>query len=244
MDIRLALMCGTDIPIPECQIVVHQPKVKEIALIGEIDFFTAIQCICFDKSRYFEQGENVLQNTSNFQIFMTIMTEKETVDKKEAVQSLFTLIFPSYKVMCTPRALIFQNDSGGIMIDENNFTALQEILKQVFCLSKMNESQIQGFNPVNDKAKEIAEKLMRGRKRVAEMKGEDNVSIFSQYLSILTVGLNSMSLKECMDLTMYQMYDLIERYQLYINWDMDIRTRLAGGKPEGQVENWMKNIHR
>ena len=32
MDIRLALMCGTDIPLPECQLVIHQPRIKEIAL--------------------------------------------------------------------------------------------------------------------------------------------------------------------------------------------------------------------
>ena len=32
-----------------------------------------------------------------------------------------------------------------------------------------------------------------------------------------------------MDLTCIQLYDLVERYMLYINWDMDIRCRLAGG---------------
>jgi hypothetical protein len=53
---------------------------------------------------------------------------------------------------------------------------------------------------------------MRGRKRVAEIKGEANASIFSQYISALTVGLHSMSLQEIMDLTMFQLYDLIERY--------------------------------
>jgi hypothetical protein len=41
-DIRLALMCGSDIPIPECEVVFHQPKMKEIALIGENDFFIGI----------------------------------------------------------------------------------------------------------------------------------------------------------------------------------------------------------
>jgi hypothetical protein len=41
-----------------------------------------------------------------------------------------------------------------------------------------------------------------------------------------------MSLEDCMNLTMYQLYDLVERYMLYVNWDMDIRCRLAGGKPE------------
>jgi hypothetical protein len=44
---------------------------------------------------------------------------------------------------------------------------------------------------------------MRGRQRVAAQKGETNVSVFSQYLSILTVGLNSMALQDLTDLTMY-----------------------------------------
>jgi hypothetical protein len=44
---------------------------------------------------------------------------------------------------------------------------------------------------------------MRGRQRVAELNGSANASIFSQYLSILTVGLSSMSLQELMELTMF-----------------------------------------
>jgi len=31
---------------------------------------------------------------------------------------------------------------------------------------------------------------------------------------------------------------------LYVNWDLDIRSRLAGGKTEKQPDNWMKNIHK
>ena len=49
-DMRLALMCGSDIPIPEIQTAVHQPKIKEIALIGEAEFFVAIQCLNVDKN--------------------------------------------------------------------------------------------------------------------------------------------------------------------------------------------------
>ena len=41
-----------------------------------------------------------------------------------------------------------------------------------------------------------------------------------------------MSLQDATELTMFQLYDLVERYMLYINWDMDIRCRLAGGKPD------------
>jgi hypothetical protein len=44
---------------------------------------------------------------------------------------------------------------------------------------------------------------MRARQRVAAQKQDGGGSIFAQYISVLTVGLNSMSMKDCMDLTMY-----------------------------------------
>ena len=240
-DIRLALMCGSDIPVPEIQVAVHQPKIKEIALIGEADFFVAIQCLNIDKN-LLRQDKTLLQNTSNFQIFMTIMLEKEAKDKKLATQQLLQLLFPQHTVMFTPRSILLQGKETSQIIDENNFDTLQEILKQIFCVSNKNNQQA-GFNPANEKAREIAEKLMRGRKKVAELNGSANASIFSQYLSILTIGLSSMSLQELMELTMFQLYDLVERYQLYISWDIDIRSRLAGAKPDDRPENWMKNIH-
>ena len=239
-DIRLALMCGSDIPVPEIQTSIHQPKLKEIALIGEADFFVAIQCLNIDKN-LLRQDKTLLQNTSNFQIFMTIMSEKETKDKKKATQQLLQLLFPKHSIMFTPRSISLIGEHT-CTIDENNFDILQNILRQVFCASNNNNQQA-GFNPANEKAREIAEKLMRGRQRVAELNGSANASIFSQYLSILTVGLSSMSLQELMDLTMFQLYDLVERYQLYISWDIDIRSRLAGAKPDDKPDNWMKNIH-
>lgn len=241
MDLRLGLMCGIDLPIPELQATIHQPKIKEIAFVGEKDFFLGVQCLCIDKNIIANQGESLLVNTNNFQIFMTMMKEKEMAEKKDSVINVFSLIFPKYKTLFTPRSIILQSDTQ-IMIDDSNFEILQEYLKEIFCF-KSSMSQELGFNPANDTAKKIADKLMRGRQRVAELNGSANVSIFSQYLSMLTVGLDSMSLQDLMDLTIFQLFDLVERYQLYINWDIDIRSRLAGGKPDGKPENWMKNIH-
>ena len=241
MDYRLAMMCGTDIPVPECQLVIHQPRIREIALIGEQDFFIGAQCLCLNKSMFVE-GKDLLANTNNFQIFMTVMSEKEAKDKKSATMQVLQLLLPSYKAMMTPRSLVLSSANGNITIDENNFEILQDILRMIFC-SKNGPMDQQAFNPANEKAREIAEKLMRGRQRVAAQNGESNASIFSQYLSILTVGLQSMSMQDLMDLTMFQLYDLVERYSLYVNWDIDIRSRLAGGKPDKQPDNWMKNIH-
>ena len=241
MDTRLALMCGTDYPVPECQLTIHQPRIKEISLIGESDFFTGIQCLCLNKSMFIKD-ESLLADTNNFQIFMTVMNEKEAADKKLAVQQVCTLLFPNDKVLFTPRSLMVSRENGSIMIDESNFEYLQQAISNICCL-KTGPMDQQAFNPADKKAREIAEKLMRGRQRVAAQKGETNVSVFTQYLSILTIGIGSMSLQDMTDLTMYQLYDLVERYMLYVNWDMDVRCRLAGGKPDNQPDNWMKNIH-
>lgn len=241
MDLRLALMCGTDIPVPECQLTIHQPRIKEIALIGEKEFLTGIQCLCLNKSM-FVQDESVLSNTTNFQIFMAIMSEKEALEKKIAVQQACTLLFPNQKVLFTPRSIMITGGEQNVLIDENNFENLQQALSQICCLNS-NSTSTQNFNPADKKAKEIADKLMRGRQRIAAQNGEQDISIFSQYLSVLTVGIASMSLNDAMNLTMYQFYDLIERYSLYTNWDIDIRSRLAGAQMDSKPDNWMKNIH-
>lgn len=241
MDIRLGLMCGIDLPIPECKVIIHQPKIKEIAHLGEKEFFIGVQTLCLDK-KFMISDKALLETTNNFQIFMTIMSEKQTADKKIAIQQLFQLIFPNYKLSFTPRTLILSGKDGMSIIDENNFEYLQSMVSSIFCLRSGPGAQ-DSFNPADEAARKIAEKLMRGRQRVAEQKGETDVSILSQYLSILTIGIPSMSLQNLMDLTIYQIYDLIERYNLYVNWDIDIKSRLAGAKPENKPDNWMKNIH-
>lgn len=242
MDYRLNLMCGTDLLIPECNLIVHQPRIKEISFVGETDFFIGAQTLCLHKTMFIED-KSLLDNINNFQIFMTIMLQDETKDKKALVLNVLNLLFPGYKVSITPNSLLFMKEGTPLItVDINNFEALQEVLRLIFCMHNGPMDQ-QAFNPANDKAREIAQKLMRGRQRVAAQNGNSNVSVFSQYMSILTIGLGSMSLQDLTNLTMFQLYDLMERYTLYTAWDLDVRQRLAGGKPEGTPDNWMKNIH-
>ena len=241
MDSRLALITGIDIPVPECQLIVHQPSIKEISFIGEKDFFTGIQCLCLYKSMFVED-KNVLSDINNFQIFMMIMQEKEAKSKKQAVQLVLQLVFPTMQPIFTPNSLLFKPEEGDmIIVDSRNFEILQETLRQVFCMSEGPMNQ-RAFNPGGEKAKAIAEKIMKGRERIAAEKNSGSSSTFSQYLSILAIGLNK-SIPELTELTMFQLYDLIERYQLWISWDLDVRIRIGGGKPDEKPDNWMKNLH-
>ena len=235
----LILMSGADIPVPELQIAVHQPTIKEISMIGEKEFFMGAQVLCLNKTMYI-QDENLLSETTNFQIFMTMMQSKEAANTKLCVMKVLNLLFPNAQVLFTPRSLVLNFEEQNVSIDESSFENLQFIFSAIFCLK---ESGQEAYNPANEEAKKIAEKLMRGRQRVAAQKAQENGdSIFSRYLSILTIGLH-IKIQDMLDLTIFQLYDLIERFMLHMNWDLDVKQRLAGATPNNEAEDWMKNIH-
>lgn len=244
---KLQLMSGVDIPIPQLQTVLHQPTIKEISYLGELEYFSVLSTFYFNKELLMAQnpqGASNLASMNNFQIFMTMINDVKVV-QKENVISVFTLLFPGYVVQLLPRNIfcINKQTSHSFTIDETNFDILQEIIKEIGGYNNSSKEKEINYNPADEKAAKIAAKLMKGRAKVAEIKGEGQGGTLSKYVSILTVALQSMSLFDCLNLTIYQLYDLIERYGLYVSWDLDIRSRLAGGKPDSKPDDWMKNIH-
>lgn len=237
-DIDLALFTGVDIPIPECQLIIHQPTIKEISMVGEREFLAGIRVLAISKEDL-DKGGNNLSNTPNFQIFMTIMEAEEAKDTKEAVREALSLIIPNCKVNFTPRSLLLNYNGTNTIIDEGNFEYFQDVLRQVFCLKEKEDD----YNPVNAQAAKIAEKIKKGKARVAHLKGEDVGSIYARYISALAIGLQ-MPLQDLLNCTIYQIQDLLERFSLWTNWDIDIRSRLAGAEAKGKPEDWMRNIHK
>lgn len=236
-------MSGVDVPIPELQLVLHQPTIQEISYVGEQDFFTAVHILTLDKESLIED-ETVSSQLTNFQVLMKVI-EQMDANKKAPLMTLFSLLFPTYRAVLMPKSIILSNleTNEPVMIDDNNFQILQDTLKEVLCVSNLFQGNNVVYKPANAEAKRIADKIMRGRKKVAEMKEKSTDSVFARYISILTIGLPSMTLKDCITLTMYQLFDLVERFTLYTEWDIDLRVRLAGGTPKSEAENWMKNIH-
>lgn len=237
-NIELKLTTGIDISVKECNIVLHQPSILEISTIGEENFFIGVQTLCLNKSMFIEDDTTDIRN---FDIFIQIMTDALTVDKRNCVKKVLELVMPKYKISFTPKSILINVEGAFFIIDGDNFDIFQSYIKKIFC-STQGPMDRQAFNPADKKAKEIADKIMRGRKRVAEQKSGNSNSIFSQYISILSIALQKTTREIC-ELTMYQLYDLMERYGLYVNWDIDLKLRLAGGTPDRAAENWMKNIH-
>lgn len=237
-------MAGVDIPIQELQIVIHVPTVKDIAFMGEKDFFMAVQYLCLEKESLI-QDESLLSSLSNFQVLMKVLEQSQDKTKKKALITLLKLLFPDYIPMLTKNSIILKHDGDEqtVLVDDNNFASFQAVLKEILCVNSIFQGENIIYNPINQKAKEIADKLMKGRMKAAELKNKGaNESVLTRYISVLAVA-QVASLEECQRYNLFQLFDLMERYSCYVEWNVDLQVRLAGGKPDKTVESWMRDLH-
>ena len=70
---ELLLLSGLDIPFPEAGISIHQPTMKELALMGEDRFFSGLQLLNFSKENLTEQDKTLLGNQNNFDIVVHLI---------------------------------------------------------------------------------------------------------------------------------------------------------------------------
>ena len=243
---KLLLLSGNDIPFPVATVNIHQLRLNEISFLTEPIFYKACGVLTFDKEKIYSKDKNDLEGLTNFDIIMSIMTEKNDPRVKQqqvSVKMLFAMLFPDYKITFTKNGIVLvkEGDKEMHIIRPEDFQEFTNIIKEIFCLSSSSKED---YNPANDKAREIAEKLRRGRAAAAAAKGEDQaeISILSRYVSILAVG-NHKDINTLMNYTIYQLYDEFGRYELKLSNDIYIQAKMAGAEGLKEVDNWMKDIH-
>lgn len=239
---ELLLLSNNDIPFKEAQVNIHQPTIKEISLIGEESFHTGCQFLIFSSSNLADKDKNNLGNKTDFEIFMSIMNSKENVKYKFDTFLVLTLLFPEYDIKLSANEILLIKDGMISRINNMNYDIFRNIIIDMFKLNATIDKD-EGYNPADAFAAKIAEKFNKRKQKMAEQKGEKSkVAIFSRYVSILTVG-EQKDMNSLMNLTVPQLKDEFKRYQLKLQFDMNLKYRLAGAQDLEEVEDWMKDIN-
>ena len=244
----LTLISGIDVPIPEIGVNIHQPTIREIAYIGEKSFYEAAQTMIIQKEDFINGLENITQEDkialsqmSNFEIFLKLVEANPLSNTK--VQMLLSLLFPNFNSSIEERFIFLVNpkEQKNILINDSNFEILQEVITTILCLQSGNTKE--EFNPQGDRAREIAEKIKRGRERAARLKGEkrQQSNFLSKYISGLGIWTNTLNIHNVLDLTLYQLLNQLERYGLYTQYNISIQAKMAGAKDVEDVD-WLKDI--
>lgn len=238
---ELLLLSGNDIPFRMGRCSIHQPRLNEIAYIGEEAFHIGSRFLLFDKDNLQMQDKSGLDNQNNFNIFMSVMNSAESAKHKTDAMLVLTLMFPKAKVKINKDKILLQQENIESSVNEYNFDEFQDIVRQMFCLNSMSGESGQ-YNPADALANKIAEKFKKRQQKLAGMKENQKVNIFSRYASILAVGLQK-DLNEIMQYTVYQVMDEFERFKLKQDFDVYVQAKMAGAKDMEEVKNWMEDIH-
>lgn len=244
---KLLLLSGNDIPFPEAQLSIHHPTIKEIAWIGEENFFNGYQTLNISKNLLSEVDKVDLDKLTNFDILIAILGEHNAVMQKNraCVIMVLALLFPQYQISLKRDAIELQLENSDEVhrLTKNNFDEFQSILKQLFSLEEADGIQ-QDFNPEGEMSKKIAEKLKKRHQKLAEMSKSDSESlnIIGRYSSILAIG-SQLSLTDVLNYTLYQLLDQVKRLTLKTDYEIYIQAKMAGAKDLKDPEDWMQDIH-
>ena len=248
-DLNLRLLGNLPIEIKDVG-KIYSPKLIEIAEIGELEYNNYLGLISLDKD-YFKKNNN-LNNELSFE-------EREEFEKEINKLSIFQFIYISlYQNIHLRQSYldalsfffkekVYFYENGFLHIDtidkdkiisDNNFDLIIETIKKSNCLKTNNEDD--DYNPANDKAKEIADKIRKSREKVNKLKAKNNesldlfdlISAFSTYQKI--------DLDRVYEMTIFRFYDQFKRMQKINEYDISIQSLLHGADPKKvEIKNFV-----
>ena len=226
----------------------HQPTIAELSrYFGSQDCFKMAQLLCMnaDSAKTAEEGFLKVHLLSSL-VYGNFLSE---VDKLNIV-SLVCLLFKDYKVSFKRDSLLVtdpKKELEDLEIVNENFELLQSYVHKIFSLEKLSKGKDEEFNPANDKAKEIAEKLKKRHATLQAIhaKENDGKSLLGNYLTILSIAMGKTTKELAEELTIFQLFGLIERLRLRETYEQLIKIKLSfvtAGSNKDPLEDWMKII--
>lgn len=252
----LKLLAGTPLPVPQLKIEIHQPRLKEIALLGEKELYQVYSLLTLTKDKYLKMVENkegmtkeVIDSVKNKLMFMNdFQLILETALQDGALHSnlvgFLYIVFPkAKKVTVENNFLIISWKEEGMkesLITDIEFQHLAPIFDKMFNTGGASKEE---FNPINDKAAEIAAKIEARRKRLAKEKGEDNQekSALATGISVLATA-DGISLDTILNYTVPQLYYQLERSRKYSEYQTQITLGAFAGLKDVEIADWTHSI--
>ena len=250
---RFLLLSGCSIYIPQIKIKLHQPKLKEIAKIGEQYFFMGCELLNFSKNNIVLEDKTDLEDKTNFDIILSIMTDPSHKDnisyQKTRIGGILVLlcICSNYTVTLKGDYILLEDKKTQeqIKLDNDNYEIFLDVVKKMFCLDE-RKKDIE-YKPQGTLGNRIWNKLKKGRKKVEEQKIQqkkllEDSSVLANDVSILACGKKIPIEYIYKKYTLYQFFDEFKRFQMKMNYDYYVEAKIVGAKGMKEVPHWFVDI--
>lgn len=231
-DIKLKCLAGLSIMLND-DIFIKPKSLREIVEIGFSNYNKIVGYTLIDENE---------ANMTTYRYLKNICLEKE--EYRNAILSSLQYLFGINIAVNNSGFTYINKEDKYIPISEEIFKDAVEIIKIQNCFYKFGEDENE-FNPSSEKARQIIEKTLKARKKVAELKNQENGESESLTLfdltSIVATNCNGLSILNVWDLTFFQLNNQFNRMAMLDNYKINIRAMLAGAS-DIELTSWMSKL--
>jgi hypothetical protein len=242
---ELKLLKGS--PIYVGDIVVYPLTIEEITdELGEDQYFKLLSVITIDKERVGLLEDNI----TNFDLVCAFCLQdpqfQDESFNKLYFEALKSFLHHEIKIIYMQGNMYFAIEEENVchLINNQNYNQIIEVIKYQNCMIKPNGEEDQD-NPADDKAKELLEKRKKARELLAKAKkGEEGEPLtLADLVSILVANGNGVTPFNVWDMNFYMFNNQFNRMRMLEEYDINIRSLLAGAKSEDiDLKHWMSKI--
>lgn len=262
---RLLLETKSNIYINSISEFIVQPSIKDISYIlqGENKFFEILNDLCrtiididyLQKNNNLTSEQiNILKQITSFDYLLGLIAKDIYFFIK--IKLLFKLFFPEH--ICSLKYNTDNNEKiiktffefepkenssrKKFIIDNNNYEEIVEIIKNICCITIDKNSSEEEFNPANEQAKRIAETIKANRKKIQEIKkNQNNSKYFLANMINLLRGTGKFDNETLINMSIFQLQQTFKRNGLFEEKQEQILYKVNGFEIKEFID-WTKDI--
>jgi hypothetical protein len=244
----ICLQSGIEIELKQYGVKLHQPTILEIALFGEEEFFYSLRLLfggnlkkiqsSLADSIIGEEEKELILGLSDAKLlkiaYEVVQTETRTIS------NFFKLAFPDFEILVKHDYLFLVNREKSfiLILNEEFLESLKEVWNEIYCVPVLLKEKVE-LKPSSDKAKKIAAKIAKSREHDSSLEPEKLSSVFGYYMSKLSTISKTISIKDSVNLTVYQLLDQFSQNLALLEHQTGVAAAIAGSK--GEIKDWLKD---
>lgn len=245
-SIILKCLFGKPIIIGENAIcAIYPPTLGDIASISQETFASYYSILTQGKPTDIkdEEAKELFKTITDYQYFIFIAQDKEIL--KLIKEAFYFFTKEEIFISSEPLGIFVGPLSEERKMTENDFYEMRQVILRS-CYIDVGLDDIIIKETDSDRVKALKQKMLEGRKKVKQAKlkkqGESESDIdLSDLIASLAVGLG-LRVTDLQDMTYYAFHDQLKRMGWREQFDINIRSALAGAKKKGKdTPYWIRS---
>lgn len=222
--------------------------VDEIVDVGYLNYCKYLSNICFEiddlNTTQEEKQKLIDEGTKTFEIITSICLYD--VEYLQLIIKALKFFFHEDVCFCKEYCIFFINEFNEYrFLTSENFEDIKKILKLQNCLLK---NDVLEENPKDERTRILLEKRKKAREKLAKAKARQNQDesetiTFADIISIMCANANGVNYENVWGMNYYMFQNQFQRMKLIDDFDISIRSLLAGAKSEEvEIKHYISHL--